>query len=187
MTAHFDFLATIYDRVIGIPDTGRLAKLLDLPANGWLLDAGGGTGRVASLLRTQVDNIVICDLSHNMLKQARDKAGLETVRSHIESLPFADGLFDRILVVDAFHHFRDREQALAELLRALKSGGRLVIEEPDIRRFAVKLVALAETLTLMRSRFYSAAQIKDMVEASGYRTRVDSDNGFAVRVVVDKQ
>jgi len=36
-------------------------------------------------------------------------------------------------------------------LRVLAPGGRLVIEEPDVERTPVRLIALAEKLALMRS------------------------------------
>jgi len=38
-------------RQIGPPDPAQLRRLLDLPAHGRLLDAGGGTGRVSAQLR----------------------------------------------------------------------------------------------------------------------------------------
>jgi len=41
----------------------------------------------------------------------------------------------------------------------LKPGGRLVIEEPDVRCWQVKLVALVEKLALMRSHFLSPPEI----------------------------
>ena len=41
----------------------------------------------------------------------------------------------------------------------LKPGGSIVIEEPDIRKFTVKLIALAEKITLMRSHFLSPDKI----------------------------
>ena len=47
---HFDFLAPIYDRVIRAPGESPLLELLSPPSPGWLLDAGGGTGRVAAAL-----------------------------------------------------------------------------------------------------------------------------------------
>jgi hypothetical protein len=44
MLDHFDFIASIYDRLIGLPDSIRLRKTLKLPTTGWLLDGGGGPG-----------------------------------------------------------------------------------------------------------------------------------------------
>ncbi len=186
MPDHFDFLARIYDRVIPPPDPERLGELLHLPADGWLLDAGGGTGRVSASLREQVDGLVVSDLSAGMLGQARAKQGLYPVRAHAETLPFPDRRFSRVLVVDALHHFCDQRDAIADLLRVLEPGGRLVIEEPDYTRFAVKLVALAEKLAFMRSRFHTPEEIRDMVAALGLEARIERDGGFAAWVVVDK-
>ena len=174
MNIHFDILSSIYDRAIGQPDGERLRQLLNLPATGYLLDAGGGTGRVASFMCESIDHVVICDLSRPMLQQSRIKSGLLAVQSHTEKLPFPDESFERVLVVDALHHFCDQREALRELLRVLKRGGRLVIEEPDINRFAVKLVALAEKLALMGSHFYAPVKIRQIIESIGYAARVES-------------
>jgi demethylmenaquinone methyltransferase/2-methoxy-6-polyprenyl-1,4-benzoquinol methylase len=62
-------------------------------------------------------------------------------QAHAERLPFPDASFDRVVVVDALHHFAHQREAVRDLLRALKSGGRLLIEEPDIHRLIVKFVA----------------------------------------------
>ena len=186
MPDHFDFLARIYDRVIPPPDPERIGRLLRLPAGGWLLDAGGGTGRVSASLSEQVDGVVVSDLSPGMLARARAKGGLHAVRAHAETLPFPDHRFSRVLVVDALHHFCDQRDAIADLIRVLEPGGRLVIEEPDYTRFAVKLVALAERLALMRSRFHTPEVIRDIVAAQGLEARIERDGGFAAWVVVDK-
>lgn len=60
--------------------------------------------------------------------------------------------FLRGIVVDALYHMVNQRQAAQELWHVLKPSGRIIIEEPDIRIFAVKLVALVEKLALMRSR-----------------------------------
>lgn len=185
MNIHFDWLAPIYDRVISQPEPDKLRQLLGLPA-GRLLEAGGGTGRIAAMLAPLVNTLVLSDRSRPMLQQARRKGDIQTVASFTERLPFPSDSFDAVLVVDALHHFTHQAQAVAELVRVLKPGGRLVIEEPDIARFAVKLVALAEKLALMGSHFHSAAQIKAMVTACGASARIESDGGFAVWIVADK-
>ena len=186
MIDHFGWLAPIYDRVIPPSDLARLRDRLRLPSTGRLLDAGGGTGRASSQLRHLIDEVVISDLSVSMLKQAQAKGKLQPAQAHAERLPFPDASFDRVVVVDALHHFCDQREAVGDLLRVLKPGGRLVIEEPDIHRLVVKFVALGERLALMRSHFYSAEQIRDMLAAQGYSAVIARDGQFTAWVSVDK-
>ena len=185
MLDHFDLMASIYDRLIGPPNTRRLRQLLKLPTNGWLLDGGGGTGRVSSQLNDLVGNIVVSDLSLRMLKKAKEKA-ISPVRAHIEHLPFPDESFDRVLVVDALHHFCDQGEAVADLIRVLEPGGRLVIEEFDNGRFPVKAMALAEKIFLMGSRFLRPAVIREMVEAQGASAVIRPKGRYSVWIVADK-
>ncbi len=178
MFDHFRFAAPIYDKIIRIYDHKRMCRLLGLPAPVRLLDAGGGTGRVSSRLYSLTRSVVICDLSAAMLGQAATKGNLSPVRTYAERLPFGDGCFDRVLVVDAFHHFSDQGKALGELVRVLNPGGRLVIEEPDVTRPVVKLIAWLEKITLMRSRFHTAQQIEAMLNPLGMKTRTESDGRY---------
>jgi demethylmenaquinone methyltransferase/2-methoxy-6-polyprenyl-1,4-benzoquinol methylase len=121
-----------------------------------------------------------------MLRQAQVKGNLRPAQAHAERLPFADASFDRVVVVDALHHFCNQRDAIGDLLRVLKPGGRLVIEEPDIHRVVVKFVALGEKFALMRSRFYSAEQIRDMITARGYSAVIERDAQFTAWISVDK-
>jgi len=102
-----------------------------------------------------------------MLRNARKKAGLDGVRARTEQLPFTDGAFERIIVIDALHHFARREEALAELVRVLKPTGRMLIEEPDLNLPIVKLVAVAEKLLLMESHFATPGAIGAAVQRHG--------------------
>jgi ubiquinone/menaquinone biosynthesis C-methylase UbiE len=182
---HFDFLAPIYDRVIKPKDPGYLYRLADLPTSGSLLDAGGGTGRVAQFMRDKAPQVVVADLSLEMLQKAREKGGLQNVCSHTEKLPFPDNTFDRILMIDALHHVCDQAETAAELWRLLKPGGLLVIEEPDVRTFSVKLVALAEKLALMRSHFLAPPAIAALFPGSPAKVKIECD-GYISWVVVEK-
>jgi len=156
---HFDFLAPIYDRVISLPDGDHLAQAARLPIQGRLLDAGGGTGRIAQTLRGQAGQIILSDISIKMLGQALKKGGLQAVGGVAENLPFPDHSFERVIMVDAYHHLVNQHQSMLEIWRVLEPGGLLVIEEPDILEFRVKLVALAEKLALFRSHFVRAERI----------------------------
>jgi len=87
---HFRFVAPHYDRIFSYDGDDRLKEHLQLPRQGWLLDAGGGTGRIAQTLRELTGEVVILDESEGMLRQARDK-GLIAVRGEAEALPFRSG------------------------------------------------------------------------------------------------
>ncbi|MDX1413961.1 MAG: class I SAM-dependent methyltransferase [Candidatus Promineifilaceae bacterium] len=186
MLDHFGVLAPFYDRLIAPPDPARLIDHLALPAAGVLLDVGGGTGRVTSQLRPYVDSVIICDVSPKMLAQARVKGLTSPAAAEAEILPFAAESFERVLVVDAFHHFIDQQQAIIELARILKPGGRLVIEEPDFNHLTVKMVALAEKVLLMRSQFYYPVQIGQMMAANGLAVEITTDGRFAAWIIGEK-
>ncbi len=168
---HFSLISRYYDRLFPVQDADRLRELLQLPASGPVLDLGGGTGQVALALEGLVDPVVILDESVGMLRQARLK-GLPAVRGEAEQLPFASGAFARILVVDSFHHLRDQRKTAAELLRVLAPGGRLVVEEGNVELTPVRLIALAEKLLLMRSRFFPPQALLAMFEVAGGRVRL---------------
>jgi ubiquinone/menaquinone biosynthesis C-methylase UbiE len=164
---HFGLLAPLYDRVIRPPTSTRLAELAGLPISGRLLDAGGGTGRIARCLTGQASQVIVADESWKMLSHAPAGTTLLLTASQAERLPFPTGGFERVIMVDAFHHLRDQEQSLAELMRVCAVGGRVVIEEPDIERVLVWGIAVLERLALMRSRFRRAEEVAASFRALG--------------------
>jgi demethylmenaquinone methyltransferase/2-methoxy-6-polyprenyl-1,4-benzoquinol methylase len=182
---HFGLIAPYYDRVIRLQTAEKIIKVANLPIQGIILDAGGGTGRVAEALRGQARSVVLADLSYQMLKQAQKKGGLQIACSHTEYLPFPDETFERVIMVDALHHVCDQSKTAEELWRVLIPGGQLVIEEPDIRTFSVKLIALAEKLALMRSHFLSPQAIVRLFPDKNARTRIERD-GFNAWIVINK-
>ncbi len=182
----FGFIAPFYDYFLGSRFRPDLAKLLKLPTKGFLLDAGGGTGRVSAHFQFLAKKVVVCDLSFPMLLQAIHKGSIISLQTCAERLPFKDNSFDRILVVDALHHFYDQRQAIGEMIRVLKPRGRMVIEEPDINLFAVKMVALAERFLKMKSRFLSKSEIIRIISDHGLSPWAEKTRNFRTWIVVNK-
>jgi demethylmenaquinone methyltransferase/2-methoxy-6-polyprenyl-1,4-benzoquinol methylase len=182
---HFDLLAPLYDRLIRVDSEPSLGLHLNLPTEGWLLDAAGGTGRMAERLAGSVGGVIVLDASTPMLRQALSKGCCLAVAGTTERLPVANGSLARITLVDAYHHLADQERSLAELWRTLAPGGRLVIEEPDIRRLAVRIVALIEKLALMRSHFASGDRMAADLRRLGAQVEVRAEN-HTLYVVADK-
>jgi len=175
---HFAAIASIYARVT-YSKTEVMREVADLPIAGRLLDVGGGTGRVASAVRTLVDEVVVADVSWGMLKEA-PRPALEAVCGESESLPFADHSFERVIMVDALHHVAHHARSANEMFRVLKPGGVLVIEEPDIRTFGVKWIALAEKLLLMRSHFLAPDSIAKLYPGEEVRIRAEDGTAWIV-------
>jgi demethylmenaquinone methyltransferase/2-methoxy-6-polyprenyl-1,4-benzoquinol methylase len=184
---HFGFLAPFYDKLIKPKAPEYLWEFLQLPTDGLLLDAGGGTGRVAQFMTEKSASVVLADLSLQMLAEAPEKGDFFRVCSHTEFFPFPEGSFSRILMVDALHHVCDQPQTAQELWRVLAPGGFLVIEEPDLRTFSVKLVAIAEKIALMRSHFLSPPEIASLFSDPQAKVRIETEtDGFNAWVIVQK-
>lgn len=177
MNSQFNWLAHCYDRALPFTRVEQVLKVLDLPRAGSLLDAGGGTGRVAAALRPHAGWILVADVSQGMLAQARQK-DLAVASTAAEHLSFSDGTFDRVLMMDALHHVADQARTVRELYRVLKAGGRLVIGEPDFRLFSIKLLALAEKVALMRSHFLYPAQIAALLPPEA-KVRIETEEYMA--------
>ena len=92
-----------------------------------LLDAGCGNGK--NMLYRPDLNATGCDTSSNLIKICSDR-GLHAINANIKCLPFDNQTFDIVISIAVIHHLStdsDRLQALKELVRVLKPGGRLLV------------------------------------------------------------
>ncbi|MGI8401327.1 MAG: ArsR/SmtB family transcription factor [Gemmatimonadaceae bacterium] len=113
---------------------GRRADsaLLGLLDESWkVADLGSGTGAVAQAIAPFVSQVIAVDESSAMLAAARKRLhGIENVdirNGRLEALPLADGEVDVALLFLVLHYAPDPARVIAEAVRVLKPGGRLLV------------------------------------------------------------
>ncbi len=104
-----------------------------------VLDLAGGTGDIAKLLMPVVGesgHVVIGDINQAMLDVGHDRmidAGFfgrfECIQMNAEALPFDDNSFDAITMAFGLRNVTDKQQALNEMERVLKPGGKALVLE----------------------------------------------------------
>jgi demethylmenaquinone methyltransferase/2-methoxy-6-polyprenyl-1,4-benzoquinol methylase len=102
-----------------------------------VLDLAGGTGDLARAFGRRVGEsgvVVHTDINEAMLRQGRDRLldeglVLPSVICDAEKLPFRADRFDLVSVAFGLRNMTHKEQALAEMNRVLKPGGRLLVLE----------------------------------------------------------
>lgn len=131
----FDGQAATWDSdALKVADTLRrlenLRDLLGLCEGEELLEVGCGTGQITAWLTEAVrpGRVTAVDFSKVMLERARAKnIDADFRRVDICADRLDEGLYDVILCFHSFPHFRDKKVALANMARALKPGGRLLV------------------------------------------------------------
>jgi SAM-dependent methyltransferase len=112
-----------------------LVRLLDVPTGQRVLEVGCGRGvalpRLGALLEPAL--LVGVDVDEELLAGAErtliDTAVAATlVRADVRSLPFEDGSFDLVFDFGTCYHIARPEEALREISRVLRAGGRFVHE-----------------------------------------------------------
>jgi SAM-dependent methyltransferase len=99
-----------------------------LAGAGCLLDVGTGEGQVARLAcRLGLALVVGVDPTRSQLEVARARGGgPRYARAVADALPFADGSFDAVLASLVFEHIEAYREAITEVGRVLRPGGRFL-------------------------------------------------------------
>jgi SAM-dependent methyltransferase len=129
-TTNYDAVADGYDVRYRSYDyreikEGLYAFLGDEPL-GAILEVGCGTGFWLRALSGRAKRIAGVDFSAEMIVRAKG-SGASLVRARAESLPWTPGSFDRIVCINALHHFVDRDAFFAEALRTLTPDGGVIV------------------------------------------------------------
>ncbi len=102
-----------------------------------VLDVAGGTADLSLAFARRVGasgQVWLTDINHAMLSVGRDRVldrgyALPVAQCDAEKLPFPDDWFDCVTVAFGLRNMTHKDQALAEMRRVLKPGGRLLVLE----------------------------------------------------------
>jgi SAM-dependent methyltransferase len=178
-----------------------------------VLELGCGTGhRLEGLNRDHADfQLFGLDITPIMVQTARQvrPAPISFMIGDCLTVPFADGLFNGIIIYNVLHHLitdtkeksnRLRENGLSELVRLLAPGGRIVLEEHCVNatwraslifffshlvsRLHLSIPAL-HIHTDVVTNFFALEELDTAFTRSGLRVvqkEVDRFPGLAVRI-----
>lgn len=147
------------DRVDGWPQVKAYKRrVLDLLAEATdVLDVGCGPG--ADILAVGANRCVGVDRSMAMCLAAAAR-GAHVSQADVHQLPFSDGMFAGSFADRVLQHVVEPDQALAEMVRVLRPGGRLVIADPDQETLTIRVPGVRQELV---------DRIKSLRRDVGYR------------------
>lgn len=161
-----------------------LKKYLPESKNAKILDAAGGTGRIALPLAKMGYSVTLCDIDSDMLAVAEEKMlregftdKVEIFECDVNNLPYADESFDFVLCWDGAF------EAEKELIRVMKKGGKISIYLASKWQTAINNFCKDpnSALSLLNSspsyledeegmrRYDSVEEAKELFEANGIR------------------
>jgi len=135
MPIKYDHLATRYDnrwRSYIEATLNAVLQAVDFRGNEAVLDVPCGTGELQRRLIAKWPDLCITgvDLSPGMLAQAKAKDDAHRaswIEADVTEIPLPDESFDCVICANSFHYFHAPSEALSEMRRVLRPGGRLLL------------------------------------------------------------
>ena len=131
--------------------------------------------RIMQWAASQGADVFGIDISAPTLRQAHDgfaAGALKASLADVRRLPFANRSFDVIYSMGTIEHFDESEEAVAEMVRVLKPGGRLILGVPNrfdpfLRPAFVWLLWVLGLYDYGFEKSYSRRALRRMIERAG--------------------
>ncbi len=176
----YDRLAVDYDHRWQSYIEATLSAVLetvDFQGDETVLDVPCGTGELEQRLIAKWPDLCVTgvDLSTGMLAQAKAKDQASRVcwvEADVTELPMADKSFDCVVCANSFHYFRAPNEALAEIRRVLRPGGRLILLDWCDDYWTCKICSY--WLRWSDKSFYQTYSLRSCADLA-------KDNGFEIK------
>ncbi len=165
--------------------TSHYAAALELmprpsPGRDRLLELGAGHCEIAQMLRRQGWQVHAADLERDYVAEAMVLGFLATRLDLNEGVPFPDGSFDLVVMLEVLEHVVRAERALEEIWRVLSPGGHLLLSTPNHAFYKSRIRALKGRPLGMEGehyRFFVKIQLESLLAASGFRILARNSSG----------
>ncbi len=158
-----------------------------LSDNFTILDYGCGPGtfliKLSKLTKSKLFGV---DISSEFIDQSKknfDRYNIKNIEVHKvepEKLPFEDKKFDIILVVDVIHHLDDIYKNVKEIKRVLKSGGKLIIYEPNKLNPLIWLTHLIDRNERGLLRVGTFKKYREIFNEEEFKIEKENYNGIVI-------
>ena len=128
ITARYDLINRLLSLCLDLGWRRQMAKHISPGQK--VLDLCAGTGDVARCLTKKTEDIIACDISHEMCLKLKQKLPqVPAVTADALAIPFRDASFDAVVAAFGVRNFADLKQGFGEIRRILKENGKLVVLE----------------------------------------------------------
>ncbi len=146
-----------------------------------MLEAGSGEGYGAALLATVAESVTCVDYDTSAVEHTRRRyPELIVHQGNLIELPIADASVDVVVNFQVIEHLWDQPQFIAECLRVLRPGGRLLISTPNRITFSP---GRDTPLNPFHTRELNAAELTELLVDGGFEvdTMFGVYHGAAIR------
>jgi SAM-dependent methyltransferase len=160
------------------PHYACIAEWLSPNAPGRVLELGCGPGKYVAILSALGFEVVGVDPFEFPSWRIIQENTTAELRSGIfaEQLPFPDRYFDHAACIGALLYFNSPQQALGELRRVVKPGGRLVLRTVNKSNLYTKTTG--KKLDPESKNLYDMDELVSLVNESGFRVEHKFSYGF---------
>lgn len=172
-------------------------SLLPYCADATVLEAGCGEGYGAGLIATTAARVLALDYDEPTTRHvAAAYPAADVVRGNLAHLPLAAGSVDVVANFQVIEHLWDQDGFLAECMRVLRPGGRLLCTTPNrltftpdsptpLNPYHTRELAPAELAALLRAAGFAVERMDGLHHGAGVRTLDERYGGSVIDAQLD--